>query len=187
MLKKIKRAKYKEVTETEERISLPLQTMCGAIFDAILFYIVTSASGGKWQDLRHEMCKALNLKKTDTILSILKNTYGDSDAIFLQEVASQFISQIERDPAFKDFSVISPRKLGARDQNSVILLNRGLFEPRSVEEVSDKVEANFGGASVPVAAGDILAIKVKDRHEQNFFFASFHGDTNGAACTRRRV
>ena len=36
-LKKIPRAKYPAVTEEEERISIPLQTMCGAIFDAILY------------------------------------------------------------------------------------------------------------------------------------------------------
>ena len=39
MLQKIKRSKYPDVTEQEEEDSLPLQTMCGAIFDAILVHM----------------------------------------------------------------------------------------------------------------------------------------------------
>jgi hypothetical protein len=39
MLQKIKRSKYPEVSEQEEEDSLPLQTMCGAIFDAILVHM----------------------------------------------------------------------------------------------------------------------------------------------------
>jgi hypothetical protein len=39
MLQKIKRSKYPDVTPQEEEDSLPLQTMCGAIFDAILVHM----------------------------------------------------------------------------------------------------------------------------------------------------
>jgi hypothetical protein len=39
MLQKIQRSKYPEVSEQEEEDSLPLQTMCGAIFDAILVHM----------------------------------------------------------------------------------------------------------------------------------------------------
>jgi hypothetical protein len=39
MLQKIKKVKYPEITEQEEEDSLPLQTMCGAIFDAILVHM----------------------------------------------------------------------------------------------------------------------------------------------------
>ena len=35
MLQPIKKAKYPDITVQEEKDSLPLQTMCGAIFDAI--------------------------------------------------------------------------------------------------------------------------------------------------------
>ena len=40
LLVPIKRSKYPALTEAEETISIPLQTMCGAIFDAILVQIV---------------------------------------------------------------------------------------------------------------------------------------------------
>jgi hypothetical protein len=42
MLQPIKKAKYPDITEAEEKVSLPLQTMCGAIFDAILVHMMVS-------------------------------------------------------------------------------------------------------------------------------------------------
>ena len=44
MLLKIKRSKYPDVTEEEERISIPLQTLAAAIFDSILVHIVNKVS-----------------------------------------------------------------------------------------------------------------------------------------------
>ena len=100
--------RYPAVTEEEERISIPLQTMCGAIFDAILFHIVETVSGTKWQSLRTEMCEALNLKKTDHTLGVLERTYGDSDVIFLQEVAKEFIAKAQSDSLLSDYAIIAP-------------------------------------------------------------------------------
>ena len=61
MLSKIKRSKYPAITEEEERISIPLQTLAQAIFDAILVHIVNSVSANaKWQTLQQQMCDALN-------------------------------------------------------------------------------------------------------------------------------
>lgn len=70
---------------------------------------------------------------------------------------------------------------GKRDQNSVIMLNKALFDVHSIVEVSDMVQAQFGGAKVPVATGDILAITLIDRKGNKYMLASFHGDTNGLA------
>ena len=48
MLQKIKRAKYPALTAEEEAISIPLQTLAQAIFDAVLVHIVDTVSpGGK--------------------------------------------------------------------------------------------------------------------------------------------
>ena len=53
MLQPIKKAKYPDITEEEEMVSLPLQTMCGAIFDAILVHIMnTVSSPDVWQPLK---------------------------------------------------------------------------------------------------------------------------------------
>ena len=113
LLQPIKSAKYPALTAEEEKISIPLQTMAGAIFDAILFHIVSTVSGTKWQELRTGMCNALNRKKTEHTLGIIKNTYGNSDIIFLQEVAAQFIENAKVDVGLRDYAVISPTKLGA--------------------------------------------------------------------------
>lgn len=133
------------------------------------------------QELRTGMCQALNRKKTEHTLDILKNTYGNSDIIFLQEVASQFIQNAKVDVGLRDYAVISPKVLGKRDQNSVILLNKALFDVNSIVEVSDMVQAKFGSARVPVASGDILAFTLIDRQGNKYMLASFHGDTNGLA------
>ena len=42
MLKPISRAKYPKLEEDEEKVSLPLQTMCGAIFDGILVHMMNT-------------------------------------------------------------------------------------------------------------------------------------------------
>ena len=169
--------RYPAVTEEEERISIPLQTMCGAIFDAILFHIVETVSGTKWQSLRTEMCEALNLKKTDHTLGVLERTYGDSDVIFLQEVAKEFIAKAQSDSLLSDYAIIAPAELGSRDQNSVVFLSKALFDITSVVEISKTVEANCNTKGL--APGDIIAITVNDRLGNMFMFASFHGDTNG--------
>ena len=44
MLLKIKKSKYPAITEEEERISIPLQTLCAAIFDAVLVHVVNKIS-----------------------------------------------------------------------------------------------------------------------------------------------
>ena len=38
----IKRSKYPALSEDEERLSIPLQTLCGAIFDAILVHMLNT-------------------------------------------------------------------------------------------------------------------------------------------------
>lgn len=53
MLQPIKKAKYPAITDEEEAVSLPLQTMCGAIFDSILVHMMnTVSSPNVWQPLK---------------------------------------------------------------------------------------------------------------------------------------
>ena len=42
MLQPIKKSKYPDITEEEEKVSLPLQTMCGAIFGACAMMVVSA-------------------------------------------------------------------------------------------------------------------------------------------------
>jgi hypothetical protein len=184
MLQPIKRAKYPDITTQEEEDSLPLQTMCGAIFDAILVHMMNTVSPPDvWQDLKKTMVENLNKQKVPHTMSILEDTYIDSDIITLQEVSASFIDQARASELGQAFHIISPMNLDAvRDQNSVICLNRDTFPEGPGVEISSLVENSFPeGVDVPVAKGDILAITAKSKHDVPFVIASFHGDTNGLA------
>lgn len=184
MLQPIKKAKYPDITEQEEKDSLPLQTMCGAIFDAILVHMMNVVSEpNKWQSLKKTMVESLNKKKIPHTLQILETTYSDSDVITLQEVSSAFIDQARGSKLGQIFHIIAPMELDAvRDQNSVIFLNKDSFPKGAGVEITSLVEASFPeGVDVPVAKGDILAITATNKFGVQFVLASFHGDTNGLA------
>ena len=55
LLKPIPRAKYPELTEDDERLSLPLQVVSIAIFDAILVHMLEKVGKESWQTLRQEI------------------------------------------------------------------------------------------------------------------------------------
>jgi hypothetical protein len=84
LLEPISRAKYPDLTEEEERISLPLQILCLAIFDAVLVHILHSISPGTWQNVKQALNNALYKNRAAACLSILERSYSTSDLIFLQ-------------------------------------------------------------------------------------------------------
>jgi hypothetical protein len=183
MLGKIKRAKYPAVTEVEEAVSLPLQTVAQAVFDAVLVHIVNSVSpGGKWGRLRKGMCEALNRKKDERTLAILAGTYSSASVIFLQEVAGSFVAKAEaHDELGSRHTVVRSASLDKkRDQNSLILLRRTFFREDSVTEHTGAVMSSFS-KDVPVANGDLLVASAEDVLGRKYLLASFHGDTNGLA------
>merc|ERR1719238_1556120 len=161
LLQKIKRAKYPAVTPEEEAISIPLQTLCQAIFDAILVYIVNTVSpSGKWQQLQQQMCDSLNRKKEKNTLAILDATYRDIDAFFVQEAAALGAR----------YAVVSSASLdGKRDQNSVLLLCKKYFDTASVTEHTAEVMASFD-KTTPVANGDLLVVAVTDAWSRKYLW-----------------
>lgn len=184
MLQPIKKSKYPDITEQEEKDSLPLQTMCGAIFDAILVHMMnTVEKPDVWQPLKRTMVESLNKMKVPHTLEILENTYSSSDIITLQEVSSSFIDQARSSALGKQFHIIAPSNLDAvRDQNSVIFLNTKTFPNGSNMEITKFIEDSFpADTKVPVANGDILAITATTVDGVPLVVASFHGDTNGLA------
>lgn len=184
MLQPIKKSKYPDITEEEEKVSLPLQTMCGAIFDAILVHMMnTVSSPDTWQALKKTMVENLTTKKVPHTLDILEQVYVSSDIITLQEVSSSFIDQARNRALGQHFWIVAPAKLDAvRDQNSVIFLSKATFPAGPSSEITAFVESSFEeGVKVPIADGDILAITASDRDGIPFVIASFHGDTNGLA------
>jgi hypothetical protein len=91
MLGKIQRSKYPALTEEEEAISIPLQTLCLAIFDCIILHILSAVAPGSWEGLKQQIVDGLTKKKTARIMQIMQTQYGDTDLVFLQEVAAVFI------------------------------------------------------------------------------------------------
>ena len=186
LLQPIKKAKYPDITEQEEKDSLPLQTMCCAIFDAILVHMMNTVttSPDVWQDLKKTMVDNLNKQKVPHTLQILEQSYGAVDIITLQEVSSSFIDQARNSKYLgTTYHVIAPADLDAvRDQNSVILLNKAMFPEGYGREITDLVHAAFPPKEdVPVGKGDILAITATNKYGLDLVVASFHGDTNGLA------
>jgi hypothetical protein len=180
LLQPILRAKYPAISEAEEKISIPLQTLSMAIFDAILVHMMNSITP-TWQSLRGDICKSLNLHKNDRSLEILETTYPDEDIYFLQEVSFSFIKTAKTALA-SSYDVHAPSKSdGERDQNSVILLRKAKY--KDVTEVTQDIIAGFPpGTKVPIADGDLLAILATDSTDDTkYLFCSFHGDTNGLA------
>ncbi|GBG29888.1 Hypothetical Protein FCC1311_061082 [Hondaea fermentalgiana] len=195
MLKLISREKYPVITEQEAKVSIPLQTLCAAIFDAVLVHMMNVIDGrlgggasygsksSAWQGLRSQICHSLNLKKNDRILDILSNTYLDREIIFLQEVAGAFIERARRDAVLSGaFHIVGPTKMSNSDQNSVILLSKERFPRGITEDITNRLKfdsSDGDGAGKKVAAGDVTIVHATDVFQNNLVLASFHGDTNG--------
>ena len=186
MITPIKRSKYPAITEAEEKISIPLQVLCAAIFDAILVNMMNKLEPTGWQPLREDMCNKLNRHKLDRTIQILETSYADSDIIFLQEVAGAFGGSANKaELGSKMYDVFSPSTMdGDRDQNSFILLKKDKYT--AIKELTSAVlaelKANSGAKPAPVMNGDIIALSVTDIiTKTKYLLASFHGDTNGLA------
>ena len=184
MLQPISKAKYPAITEEEEAVSIPLQTLAHAIFDATLVHTINALSpSSTWQPMKHSIVSALNKQKVPRTLDILAS-YKAADVVCLQEVASSFIDSAKSVPALKSrYHVVSSTHLDAnRDQNSVIFLSRDMFPAGMDEEVTSAVHSHFPpGSKVPVSQGDIIAVTATSNSGSKYVIVSFHGDTNGLA------
>jgi len=170
LLQPIKRSKYPAISMAEEAVSLPLQTLAGAIFDSILVHMMNSVAQDTWQPLRTQLCEALNRKKDSRTLDILDQKYGDADIVFVQEAASSFVEAAKAHALGERYSIIAPASLDPkRDQNSLVLVKKGFGSFEEVDVLSSLSDA-------PVAAGDLLVVQ-----NDEYVLASFHGDTNGLA------
>lgn len=172
LLQKILRAKYPAVTAEEEAASIPLQIVLQGVFDAVLVRLMHGLGGAHWQPLRQEICLSLNQRKNERLLEILQQTYADADVVFLQEAGNQLVSLIQT-TLEGTYEVVLPQNYNLkRNQNSVILLRKGLFQ--STEEVH--IPANGW------EDGDLLMIATTS-FGTPLTLASFHGDTNGLLTT----
>jgi len=58
--KPIKKAKYPAIEETEALHSLSLQTLCLAIFDAIMVNMMNTLKPGVWEEIKAELYSGLS-------------------------------------------------------------------------------------------------------------------------------
>lgn len=142
MIQPIKKSKYPAITTEEEAISLPLQTLCLAIFDSILVHMMNEIDSKNWQKIRSDICLKLNHQKNDRTVEILSTTYGHADIQFLQEVAGNFLSFAVTKPISKLFHIYQASNMDTeRDQNSYILLKKGKY--RDVVDVTEELISSF--------------------------------------------
>ena len=179
----IKRSKYPAITEEEEKISIPLQTLCLALFDAVLVHMINSVSSIEtWHPIKIQIANALNMHKNENTIRVLEQTYSDYDLICLQEVSNMFLSELHDSKTLSsNFDLVLPPKLNRRDQNSVLMLQKSRFSENRIfdltEEVMKEILSIVGDhGKSPVGDGDIVAAQVS-----SLMVASFHGDTNGLA------
>lgn len=180
MLGKISRAKYPAVTEEEEGISVPLQCLCQAIFDAVLVHVMIQLSpDGEWQKIKASIVDAIFSKKAANTLRILSSACAGSDIICLQEAASSFKESLEKELGEKYHILLPEDTDPKRNQNSMVLLSKAKFPPSFKEVTAEVVKELASGSSVE--RGDLLAVAVQDALGKEYIVASFHGDTNGLA------
>lgn len=186
LLQPIPRSKYPAITEEEEAISIPLQLLVQALFDAVLVHIMNACAGPSvnWHELKLQLCRALVLNKQDSVLRVLAEYpgYSGADVIFLQEAAGAFVEAFRAHELLNSrFVLLAPKAIDhVRDQNSVVLVARSrLADEAQVEEFD--VSAALGSA-VPVADGDLATFAVPlhfGSRTARVVLASFHGDTAG--------
>lgn len=181
LLLPIKKAKYEAITEREEQISIPLQTMCLAIFDAVLLHIVNLVAPEAWQPIKKSLCDSLILNKSERCCNVLKSYYKKMSIICLQEVSAVMIDLI-RVELGSQYIIVAPGDAdGTRDQNSILLLAKEKFKEETVE-ITQKIIATFPPENAnAVMAGDLIAVTCQTLDEQDMVVASFHGDSNGKA------
>jgi hypothetical protein len=199
LLQPIRRSKYPALTEAEERMSLPLQTLCMAIFDAVQLHVVETCAPGEWERLRREIADALTQKKVDRTLDVIEDAaFADVDVWFLQEAQLSFAeAAVSRPGIAARYTVVVPARTSRANQNSMALLSRARFSASSVAEVTDLATARLGERA-PVSDGDLLLFTATERDVsatnpgaasvsqakragETFLLCSFHGDTNGLA------
>jgi len=180
MLEPIKKCKYPAVTEQEERLSIPLQILCQAIFDVIIVHLMNKLSPeNEWQVVKSTICDRLFRNKHTRTLQILADRYSNIEVMCLQEVAAVFKDHFQASALAETHKLVLPQMLdGKRDQNSVICLSQEAFVLDSITEVTNNVAACLKEGT-KLAAGDLLAVKALTKDLKPWLIVSFHGDTNG--------
>lgn len=180
MLETIRRSKYPSLTKEEEKISIPLQLLCMAVFDAILVHMMnTIFADGHWMAVKRVLVDRLYRRKHMRTFEILCK-YQAVEVICLQEAPATFGYHLHMS-VFKDTHVLmAPAKLdGKRDQNSILLLDKRAF--LDCQEVTREVMKHFPRPNHgSIADGDLIAVSARHAPSGDMVcIVSFHADTDG--------
>jgi len=167
LLRPIHRKKYPAISVDEELVSLPLQTLTLALFDAVLVNMMLSISiesdsdstnnhNLSWHAIRQSTCAHMVWNKSARTRQILEETYFDVDVLFLQEASADFLYSMQASTIFKllqpQYSTPQQQQQqqlplfdNIRNQNSVVFVRRGsdidrstlLFESTDLDLDSD--------------------------------------------------
>jgi len=187
LLGTIPRKKYPALTEEEERISVPLQTLCLALFDAVLVHTVNDVAAADnidWHSLKQSLISALVRGKSSRAVEILSKR--NEDVVFLQEVSVVFPDHATANPELNEqFHVLHPPPGdGKRNQQSIILVRRSAFPGLEQKFCSDEASNEARALGAEVADGDLFCVVVSSGIARKTMLASFHGDTNGLMTVR---
>jgi hypothetical protein len=172
----IPRAKYPALSAEEEAMSVGLQTLCLALFDAVFTHLLSSIAPETWQPLKHSLHQSLYENKAASCVSILGGQYRDADVIFVQEASEAFAA---RAGVCLDHIVLRPTGAsGRRSQMSLILARRSMFQPSTARDLTGEVLRRVEPACV--GREDLCVFEIWSR-DGPCLLASFHGDSDGAS------
>ena len=174
-LETIPRAKYPALTAQEEAMSIPLQALCLAVFDAILIHMLSTVAPHSWQALKQSLHRALHEDKVAACVAVLRRRYADADVIFIQEASDAFAAA-----AWADLGRLvlrPPRADAKRSQVSLILVHRARFREDTARDLTDHVLAHPACAAVDRA--DLCVAEILAADGRPHLLASFHGDSAG--------
>ena len=176
LLEPIPRTKYPALSDEEEAISIPLQALCMAIFDAIFTHLLQVVASSTWQPLKRSLCKQLYENKAASCVAVLTTHYANADIIFIQEADEAFAA---RAGVCLSHEVLRPAGAdGRRAQMSLVLARRGFFADGSARDVSEEAVRRVDPHCVE--RGDLCAVEVAASDGgAKYLLASFHGDSAG--------
>eukprot|EP00808_Paulinella_micropora_P022429 g10381.t1 len=174
-LRILKSPKY-PLSAEERRISLPLQMLALAVYDAIHVHIMNTIAPNTWLPIKKKIVKKLVAEKATRTMEILTTTYKDYDLICLQEASASLVNALQEKLGRAYFTVAPEDMVPTRDQNSVLIMRSNRFDSSNVAEITHKVKENFQGEA-PLGSGDLLAVAVRARSIRGgtpFVITSFH-------------
>ena len=185
LLRPISIGKNPHITEEEAAISIQLQVLCEAIYDAILVNMMNILDKFHWQTLRGDVCDKMHKWKHVRTMDILSKQYSNFEIHFLQEVSTTFIEFIKKASISSLFDVFCSAYIDdegdENNEQSIILLKKNLFY--NVSEVTHFIQNEYlNNKDIPINKGDLFAITaISIVDDTKYLLATFHGDHDGLA------